>query len=351
MTALRATVLDPAAGFALALQSAQADADADFAGSPAWLQATAATFGDASLVHVGLVDAAGAVVGHLALQRTRAGWRSGLPGRATLSWPMAELGYGFRPRWLVAGATRPWLAALRACFPHHRLELCRTAPEALGASPVPSGIDTAPGVATWSLRVPGTRELWLAGLHGKHRRDLAKYRRDIDRGGGTWLDFAVADEAALAACFQLHAARLQQKGTPQARLSATAERFLRALAATTAGAGLRLSLLQHDGRFVAACLSFVHRRRFKAFVSGWDRSHGRWDLGRQVLYHQVLAEFERGLAEIDFLGGDLDYKREFGLVREPTLDVVAAGGALARFCSRVVGGARGAWRRVRQEVR
>lgn len=351
MTTLRAIVLNPAAGLELALRAEQADADADFAGSPPWLQATAATFGESSLVHVAFVDATGTVVGHLALQRTRAGWRSGLPGRATLSWPMASLGYGFRPRWLVAGSQRPWLAALRACFPHHRLELCRTAPDAFGALPVPSGIETAPGVATWSLRAPGTREQWLAGLHGKHRRDLAKYRRDIERGGGTWRDFAVADEAALAACFQLHATRLQQKGKLQARLSATAQRWLHALAATTADAGLRLSLLQHDGRFVAACLSFVHRRRLKAFVSGWDRSHARWDLGRQVLYHQVLAEFERGLAEIDFLGGDLDYKREFGLLRQPTLDVVAPGGALARFCSRVVGGARGAWRRVRQEVR
>ena len=350
MTFLRATVLDAASGFALAQRAEQADADADFAGSPAWLQATAATLGESSLVHVALCDAAESVVGYLALQRTRAGWRSGLPGRATLSWPMAALGYGFRPRWLSGGGG-PWLQALRARFPRHRLELCRTAPEACESLPAPPGIEVTPGIATWALCQPGTREQWLAGLQGKHRRDLAKYRRDIERGGGRWLDLGTADDAALTACFQLHTTRLQQKGKAQARLSATAERFYRALAAGTAGLALRLSLLQHDGRHVAACLSFVHRRRLKAFVSGWDRSHARWDLGRQVLYHQVLGEFDRGLDEIDFLGGDLDYKREFGLSRQPTVDVVDAGGALARLCSRVVGGARRAVRRLRLEVR
>ena len=88
MTFLRATVLDAASGFALAQRAEQADADADFAGSPAWLQATAATLGESSLVHVALCDAAESVVGYLALQRTRAGWRSGL--RLGLSYRYAD---------------------------------------------------------------------------------------------------------------------------------------------------------------------------------------------------------------------------------------------------------------------
>ena len=347
---LQAVPLPFDAGMSLAAACEAADPAADFAGSLPWLQAAARTLGTDRIVHVGLrTGASGPFLGHLALQRTRAAWRSGVPGRATLCWPMAEIGFGFRPRWREPTAGGDWLAALHAAWPDHRIELRRTAADALVGSATPAAFTVGAGIGTWALRQPLTEPTWLAGLRGKHRRDLHKYRRDIDACGGTWLDSTAADPDLLAACFQLHRSRLGVKGARSAYFAATVEQFLRELAAATAGEGLRLSLLRRDGRFVAACLSFVHRRRYKAFVSGWDRASSRLDLGRQVLFHQILSELRVGLDEIDLLGGDLAYKAEFGLHKQPTVDLVAHGGVVERWCEQLLHGALQACRRLRTQ--
>lgn len=348
MTTLRATLVTAVEGMALAARADEADRTAEFAGSLPWLQAAERVLGRERLVHVALTpDGSAEPIGCLALQHTRADWRSGSPGRATLAWPMASIGFGFAPRWFGTPEPAAWLPALRAAFPDHRLELRRCAPESLAAE-APEAFERSAGIGTWTLANPGDTATWLASLYGKHRRDLAKYRRDIDKAGGTWLDTTAAEPPLLDACFQLHRARLNDKGTQSAYFAAEVEAFLRALAEATAGQGLRLSLLQRDGRFVAACLSFVHHGRYKAFVSGWDRAHARLDLGRQVLYHQILAELPRGLAEIDFLGGDLDYKREFGLQKQPTTDVVCHGSRFATLRAHVVDKALQIYRRTRQ---
>lgn len=347
---LRATLVTSGEGLDLAARAEQADPAADFAGALPWLQAAGQVLGAEALVHVALHDAAtGRLAGCVALQRTRADWRSGSPGRTTLVWPMADVGFGFRPRWFGEPAPTAWLPALRALFRDERIEL-RRCDAASVPDELPAAFERSEGIGTWVLRDPGTTETWLASLQGKHRRDLAKYRRDIQKAGGEWLDSTSAEPTLLDACFQLHRSRLHDKGKRSAYFAAPVEGFLRALAQRTAGDGLRLSLLRRDDRFAAACLSFVHRGRYKAFVSGWDRAHARFDLGRQVLYHQVLAELPRGLAEIDFLGGDLDYKREFGLRKVSTVDVIGHGSGLAKLRARVVEGALQAYRSTRARL-
>ena len=155
----------------------------------------------------------------------------------------------------------------------------------------------------------------------------------------------------LDACFALHRSRMLAKGRHEAVLGARAEQFLRELARATADASLRLSLLRRQDRFAAACLSFVHHGRYQAHVSGWDQAHARFDLGRQVIYHQILAELPRGLRQIDLLGGDLDYKREFGLERTPTADVIARPSAAAATRERLVRGAIRVFRSARAALR
>lgn len=347
---LRATVVTAAAGMALAERAAATCTSTGFAGSLAWLQAAERVLGRDQLVHLALSHAdADAAIGCLTLQRTRADWRSGSPGRATLTWPMAAIGFGFAPHWFGAPAPDAWLPAVQRTFPDHRLELRRCATASVPTT-LSAPFECTEGIGTWVLANPGGSEQWLASLYGKHRRDLAKYRRDIQKAGGVWVDTDSADPELLDACFQLHRARLQDKGKQSAYFVATVESFLRALAELTAGKGLRLSLLRREGRYIAACLSFVHRRRFEAFVSGWDRAHARLDLGRQVLYHQLLAELPRGLDEIDFLGGDLAYKREFGLQKQATVDAVCHGSRLATLRAHVVAGALQVYRRTRQRM-
>ncbi|GAB4160381.1 MAG: hypothetical protein Fur0037_27310 [Planctomycetota bacterium] len=344
---LRAVEAPFEAGHRLLARCEDARARGDFANSPAWIRAAEDALGHGRIAHVILLDArTGEPVGHLALERSRADWRSGQPGRPTLTWPFGDVGYGFAPRWLGPARPNEWLPAIGQRYAGLRIFLPRTAPDA--AAGAPEGFECAEGAAVWAADPAPTAAGWKASLVGKHRRELDRYRREIARRGGEWVDCETADPCLMDACFSLHAARMRAKGKPQAILSARAETFLRALARRTERSGLRLTMLKLEGRFAAACLSFVHRGRLKAFVSGWDRLFRDLDLGRQVLHHQILREFERGLSEIDFLGGDLDYKREFGLQRRPTAEFIAHGGILGRLCARTVGTALGAYRRIRR---
>lgn len=344
---LRAYLLPTAAGLELANAATAADPASDLAGSHAWVEAASHVLGPSRLLHVALQPAGAALpVGYLALERTRADWRSGSPGRSTLAWPFAELGYGFRPLWLGTPQPDDWLPALQRLFGDQRIELRRCATDALPDAA--TTFEYSEGIGCWRGGTHGGLQPWLASLHGKHRRDLAKYRRDITAAGGQWVDTNTASRELLDELFRLHHLRLDGKSVRSAYYAPEAEAFLRVLAQATAGCGLRLSLLQLAGTYVAGCLSFVHRQRFQAFVSGWDMAHRRLDLGRQVLYHQLLQELPRGLVEINFLGGDLAYKREFGLAKQATRDAVAHGGGFARLRAHVVDRALQVYRRARR---
>lgn len=322
------------------------DRTSSFACSSAWNRAAAATLGEDRLVHVLLRDDAHSAVGLLCLERSASNWRSGSPGRPCLRWPLAELGYHFAPRWdpeFPEARRSYWLRAVCDVFPRTRIELQRTSTSARpAAGDLASPAQMTEGAGTWSLAPVHDRESYLAGLNGKHRRDLAKYRRDIASAGGEWVECGSgSDELAplLDACFALHERRLSEKSASSAYLPSQNRAFIAALVTGTRENALRLSLLRCDGRLVAGCLSFAHHGRYWAFMSGWDRSHARLDLGRQVIYHQILREFERGLSEIDLLGGDLDYKREFGLAKRPTIDIVVHPDRRAARRERLIGSA------------
>ena len=339
-------------GHALAERFEAGDPGADLAGSVAWNRAAARALGEERSVGVAVELPGAEAGGHAALAVTRAGWRSGSPGQPCLAWPMHELGFGFAPRLARPLGTERWLEALQAAFPSHRLELTRCRPGLVADAP--AGWRRQEGVGTWvrawDQGVADGPE-YLASLQGKHRRDLGKARREIEAAGGQWVDHEQADPAALDACFALHRARLLGKGARSAYFAATGERFLRELARQMSGCGLRLTLLRRGDRLLAACLSFVFARRYKAFVSGWIPAEAKLDLGRQVIFHQVLGEIERGVREIDLLGGDLAYKREFGLAKRATLDLVRVPGVVAAARERIVQKALVVWRGVRRAAR
>lgn len=320
------------------------DHGARFAGSFVWCRTAADVLGDDATQHLLFRDGNGEVVGWTMLERATAGWRSGSPRVACLTWPFAAIGYRFRPRFapgLGAETRADWLAALQAACAGVRLELTRLdLHDASGAIPG-AFVERTHGPSTWASGVPDDAEAWYGTLEGKHRRDLKKYRRDIANAGARWCDTldGAPLEDALDACFALHRRRIAHKGATSACGEPRNERFLRALARHEAARATRVVVLRMDGEPMGACLSFAHHRRLEVTVSGWDQRFARYDLGRQVIHHQILREFARGLDEIDLLGGDLPYKREFGLRAQGTCDVVVRPTAFAAWREDVVGGA------------
>ena len=89
-------------------------------------------------------------------------------------------------------------------------------------------------------------------------------------------------------------------------------RFYTSLARDLAARGaLRLHALTLDGRAVASHLGLVHRGAYALPKTAYDERLGSVSPG-QLLHREVVAECEaRGLAELDFLGPEMEWKRDW----------------------------------------
>ena len=115
----------------------------------------------------------------------------------------------------------------------------------------------------------------------------------------------------------------------------------------------RVTLTSEPGTYIrplyspdGSTLAFVHAGHYRCFMPGWDPTERKFDLGRQMIYHQILNEFERELTTIDLLGGDLAYKREFGLTSVPTTNLVTRPTRGAATRKKLVDGALRMYRRI-----
>ncbi len=307
------------------------DADDDgpsFAGSAPWVEAAAEAIGAERIRCVALRDDDGRAVGALALELGRTTWRSGPIRHEVLRWPMADLGWRYAPRWTANAAPlhrMRWWRAVQSAFPDARLELSRTATDASAPHPlVPPRSRVRGGGAVWALDVDGDVSAWHAVLLGRHRRDLGKYRRALERSGARFRDLTLGDDADewCATLFDLHARRIASKQQRSAALHPENRGFVETLVRRETGRRLRFTRVDLDGHTIGAVAAFVDRGRYEAYVSGFDPDVHRFDLGRQLPVAQVLAEFGRSLRRIDLRGGDLAYKRELGMQPVPTIDLV-----------------------------
>jgi CelD/BcsL family acetyltransferase involved in cellulose biosynthesis len=89
-------------------------------------------------------------------------------------------------------------------------------------------------------------------------------------------------------------------------------RFYEGIARDAAARGtLAIRALTLDGRPVAMHLGIVHRGVYHLPKTAYDESLGAVSPG-QLLQREVLAECEaRGLAGFDFLGPDMEWKRDW----------------------------------------
>ncbi len=312
-----------------------------------WYRAAARARGPQHLIAVAIRQGA-TTVAVTVLAEDTADWRTGSPGQARLRWPFQELGYNFAPVFAPGfdASELDWLAALRELFPSSRLEL-RRCDEAACSGLHTDTAERSPGPPTFALDVDGELDNWKGSLRSSHRRDFDYYRRRIGKLGGRFTDLTETDNLCsfLDPCFELHASRVADKGQTSLYLREDNRTFLRQLA-SVARTSARVSLLHIGDEIVGGCLAFVYRGHYSCFMPGWDPRRRSLDLGRQLIYQQILGEFERGLACIDLLGGDLAYKREFGLRPRSTTDLVMVPGHGARLRENLVHGAVELYRRL-----
>ncbi len=130
---------------------------------------------------------------------------------------------------------------------------------------------------------------------------------------------AASDEAEvvgfLDVLFRLHTKRWEAEGKSGVLKGPEIRAFHRAVALGFHRKGtLRLYKMAFQGRDMAALYGFVHRRRYYAYLTGFDPDFSSLSPGRLLLHKAAEDCIRNGVAEIDFLRGAEKYKYDWSPV-------------------------------------
>jgi CelD/BcsL family acetyltransferase involved in cellulose biosynthesis len=176
---------------------------------------------------------------------------------------------------------------------------------------------------------PGPRSPWLS-LDRFEARLSAKFRANLRRrahklGEATLERVTVVDQEALAAGLALEAAGWKGAGGTGTAIACEPRlrRFYTSLAHAFASRGeLALCFLRVGARRIAFQLGLEDGRAYYLLKPGFDPAFAKFGPG-QLLVHQVAADAaRRGLEELDFLGWEMDWKREWTAETRPHVAVV-----------------------------
>jgi CelD/BcsL family acetyltransferase involved in cellulose biosynthesis len=189
--------------------------------------------------------------------------------------------------------------------------------------PVPEGwiVEDAPHETCPVLDLQPGQSL-AAQLSKSRRRKLVHDRHRAERLGGVTVGLASPQEcdAGVLALFALHAARWQAVGAPGVLADPIVQAFVRAAAHALADAGLlRLALVRHDGRIVAALLGFCDGRAGYSYINGVDMSVPGQSFGTLAFACLIEAAIAEGATAFHFLRGREPYKYALGAVDRQTV--------------------------------
>lgn len=160
-----------------------------------------------------------------------------------------------------------------------------------------------------------------ARLSAKFRANLRRRGRRLEELGPVAVlreDGRGDLEGSLQAFFALEAAGWKGRGGTALLRDARLTAFYRAWMREAAGRGaLAIRALTLAGRPVAMHLGLVHRGVFYLPKTAYDEALGAVSPG-QLLHREVVAECQaRGLAALDFLGPDMEWKRDWAPEHRP----------------------------------
>lgn len=165
------------------------------------------------------------------------------------------------------------------------------------------------------LPLPGSVAELQASLHAKFKANLRRRRKKLEERGKVTFE-RVEGGPGLAAALE-EGFHLEQSGWKGARGTAIAQDaatrgFYTELARTASYEGkLRLFFLRLEGRAVAFHYGLEHQGRYLLLKPGYDESLRDCSPG-QLLMERVIEDcVARGLSELDFLGPDMVWKRDW----------------------------------------
>jgi CelD/BcsL family acetyltransferase involved in cellulose biosynthesis len=173
------------------------------------------------------------------------------------------------------------------------------------------------------LPLPASWETYLAGLSGKHRHEMARKLRRIERevpgaraAAATGRD---AVQARLGEFLRLHrSSRVGKAKFMDERM----EVFFREICAAFAERGLlRLWFLEVERDAIASFITLEWDGTVGLYNSGFEPARAALSPGLVLLTHVIRDAIARGVRRFDFLRGEERYKYEFGPTPEDVCQV------------------------------
>jgi CelD/BcsL family acetyltransferase involved in cellulose biosynthesis len=164
------------------------------------------------------------------------------------------------------------------------------------------------------LALPSSWDAYLAGLSGKHRHELTRKLRRMEREAPEVHAVSVGEPAAVRArlndFLRLHrSSRVGKAKFMDERM----EDFFREVTTALAGRGmLRLWFLEAAGGAIASFITLEWEGTVGLYNSGFEPSRAALSPGLILLAHVIRDAIARGMTRFDFLRGEERYKYEFG---------------------------------------
>lgn len=155
-------------------------------------------------------------------------------------------------------------------------------------------------------------------LPGAKRRKIRLARNRAERRGEVAIEEASAANAPefLADLFRLHEARWKGMRQPGLLRFEGVKAFHREAVPRLQAAGhLRLWRLTIGRATAAACYGLEHAGVLSLYMTGFDPDFAFESPGVILLAHAIEHSLENGLERVDFLRGDEDYKRGWGVTQ------------------------------------
>lgn len=170
-----------------------------------------------------------------------------------------------------------------------------------------------PEAVTPAVELPDTWDAYVAMLPKKHRHELRRKLRNLERAGEVGFESAAAAGELAAAVEGLIEMMREGHEGKVAFLSPEREAFFRDLASGLAGHGLaRISTLTFEGRPAARIFALEGAGTTMLYNSGFDPALSSLAVGLLSKALLVRDAIERGRSAVDFLRGTEPYKRHLG---------------------------------------
>ncbi|MGE5431495.1 MAG: GNAT family N-acetyltransferase [Syntrophomonadaceae bacterium] len=161
------------------------------------------------------------------------------------------------------------------------------------------------------VKLPANFHEYLSMLPVSFRKNTLRARRQLTDSGTISLHLATEEylEEYTGWLFRLHNASRQFRNTPGLFEDNTLQYFHKEVSKEFFLIGiLRLYVLKHNERIIAAVYSFIKNKRLYYYIGGFEPEMAKYSPGSVILLEIIEKAITEGVREFDFLRGREDYK-------------------------------------------